>query len=103
MDSQEARSGSMHFKDTSIEVLRVLSDFLYSDQVRLPHGISIKAAIDLCLFADEYDFKALVTASSAHIACNITSSSEANLVMQSTDKIESEVMRNAASRFLQTT
>jgi hypothetical protein len=101
MDSQEARSGSMHLKDTSIEVLRVLSDFLYSDQVRLPHGISIREAIDLCLFADEYDFKALTTASTAHIACNINSSADANLVMQLTTKIESDVIRNAATRFLQ--
>lgn len=100
MDSQETRSGSMHLKDTSIQTLEALTHFLYSDQVRLT---DVKQAIDLFLFADEYDFQRLKLECETFVSCNITSSAVANLAMQLTTKIESPAIRKAASRFLKET
>ena len=100
MDSQETRSGRMHLKDTSIQTIRMLSDFLYSDQVRLS---DVKQAIDLFLFADQYDFQRLKLECETFVSCNITSSAVASLAMQLTTNIESPSIRKAACRFLQAT
>lgn len=99
MDSQERRSGRMQLKDTRIDTLTILSDFLYSDQFTLT---DVKQAIDLFLFADEYDFQRLKLEAETFISCNIVDARTADLASQLTGKVESAVISKAASRFLDT-
>ena len=100
MDSQESRAGSMHLHDTSAATLHLLSQFLYDDQVRLP---DLRQAIDLFLFADEYDFQRLKLETESFISCNIRDASGARLALQLTANVPSAAISKAASSFLDAT
>jgi len=94
MDSEEKRNRRVVLKATPSTVLIPFVDFLYADKIAWA-SINFKTAVDLFLFADQYDIRGLRKMTEAFISCNIRSPSDAELVRQLVSKIDSEPIQGA--------
>ena len=96
--SKENKSRTIMFKETPFHVLERFVEYVYSDNIDFSR-LDMRQAIDLFLFADQYDIPGLKYFMEAFISCNINSEFCAQLVKEVISKIDSTVIERALNRF----
>lgn len=97
--SQEIINRRMVLKETPFHVLKRFVDFVYSDVIDYS-GMEVKEAIDLFIFADQYDIPVLRKSLEGFISCNIHDESSARIANEVISKIDSQAIEGAVTRFL---
>lgn len=103
MDSTiENQSRSVMFKETPFYVLEKFVEYVYSDIINFPE-LDINQAIDVFMFADQYDISGLKYFSENFISGNIKNASDACLVKELVFKVHSPVIEGSLKQFYSST
>jgi hypothetical protein len=97
--SQEKKNRKMILKETPFHVLHRFVEYVYSDNIDYS-SMDVKEAIDLLIFADQYDIPSLKKSVEGFIACNIQDEYSARIANEVISKIDSTAIEGAVIRFL---
>ena len=103
MDStKEKQSRSMMLKETPFYVLEKFSEYVYSDIINFSN-LDMKQAIDVFMFADQYDIPGFKSFSQDFISGNIKNASDARLVKEVVFKVDSTIIEESLKQFYSST
>lgn len=100
--TKEKQSRSIMFKETPFYVLQKFVEYVYSDIIDFPN-LDMQQAIDIFMFADQYDIPGLKYFSETFISGNIKNASDARLVKEVVFKVDSTIIEGSLKQFYSST